>query len=166
MKTRTTISVDKDVLNKLKGYGVNISGFCEEEMIKLLELLENSSIDVAEQIAKIEEEKKKLDLNLYRLYKHECLKQEVRKDHKELNNAVWVKFVNEFEDYYYGLIDIDIKPIIKATGLEEPQLKALGEFIYSYVDDDELRLNTDLDYAIMRYNNENKSSPIRKDMNV
>ena len=164
MKTRTTISVDKDVLSKLKNYGVNISGFCEDEMIKLLELLENSSIDLASQIAQIEEEKRKLDLNLYRLYKNECLKLEYHKESQKLDNAIWVKFVKEFEDFYYGFIDIDLKPVIKATGLEEPQLRALGEFIYSYEDEDELKLNTDLDYALMRYNEENKSSPIRRNV--
>lgn len=165
MKTRTTISVDKDVLNKIKNYGINISQFCEEEMTKLLEILESDS-DVAEKIREIQEQKQKLELGLYRLYKIEMLKQEIKKGGNDHNKEIWIQFIQNFENWYYGFNEIDVERVEKATGLHETQLRTLGEFIYSYNDVDELKLNTDLDYAIMRYNQNNKSAQIMRDTNV
>lgn len=164
MKTRTTISIDKDVLDSLKDYNINISSFCEEQMKKMVELLDNSSMNVANEIYSLEEEKNKIELALYRVLKHESYKLEAKNNYKELHRTVWKNFIEEFEEIYYGLVDVDLKSISKATGVAEHQLMDLGTFIYSFNDENEYKLRNDLDYAIMRYNEENKSNPIRREV--
>lgn len=153
MKQRTTISVEKDTVAKMKQLGINISQFCEEAMLDFIKYSEAES--TADEILKIEEEKRKLDLQLYRIHKLQLAKLDIKDYDSQKYAQTWNNFLNQFEDWYYGIVDLDTSEVIRITGLQEPQLKKLGLFIIEYVDDDIDSIRNNIDYAIMRYNEVN-----------
>lgn len=160
-KIRRNISFDEDTWNSLQDLNVDVSNFCNQMCIFLLESMQqqdNTLMDLQNQLLDI---KTRIHLEHLRIAQN----YEDNREVAEENTRMWLEFLKVSEDYFYD-INVNqefLNEIIRITGIHETKLYQFANWINEYQGRDEDKVHNSFNYAFNKYNETTKGAKIFRD---
>ena len=157
-KKKTTLTLDKENVEEMKNYGINISEFCNNCISEFLELNKNNS---SNQLANMENELLKIQMKINMFHKQQSDEyKDLMMSKEEKIQSYWSELLDNCEDYYYSQVNPnDIETIRNLSSLVNVSRKTLLEIALNTYQHTEFNsLSKDIELAIQRYEYDNNTS--------